>query len=110
MQHTDEAPLLTRREAAARLGISVDSLDRLVEKAEIPTLRFGRSVRIQQKDLVALIERRSGTRRRTRPTCSRCKRRIAGARIVVNGQWMCATCLYELECGASRAAAPPPAE
>lgn len=80
------------------LGISVDSLDRLVEDHELPVLRFGRAVRIHQKEVVALIQRRRAVPRRpSRPRCSRCRRQITGPRLVVNGLWVCARCIYELE-------------
>ena len=100
MQHPDEPSLVTRKEAASMLGISVDSLDRLVEDHELPVLRFGRAVRIQQKDVAALIQRRrAAPRRPSRPRCSRCRRRITGPRLVVGGLWVCSSCMYEMERG-----------
>ena len=103
MQHAEEAPLVTRREAASLLGISVDSLDRLVANQELVVLRFGRAVRIPRGDVLALIERRRRSLRRPRaPRCSRCQRRIVGLRLVVEERWMCARCVYELERAADK--------
>jgi excisionase family DNA binding protein len=50
--------LLQRRQAALRLGISVDSVDRLIRNGELGVVRIGRSVLVPQADVVDLIERR----------------------------------------------------
>jgi excisionase family DNA binding protein len=57
MEYSDRR-LMKRREAASRLGISVDSLDRLIRSGELGVVRIGRSVLVPQEDVVALVERR----------------------------------------------------
>ena len=44
--------LMTRQRAAAHLGISVQTLDRLVRRHRLPTVRLGRAVRLP----VALVQ------------------------------------------------------
>jgi excisionase family DNA binding protein len=103
----EERLLLSRADAAAALAISTDTLQRLIKKRELGVVRIGRSVLVPHDDVLALIERRRGMRRRrTTPTCSRCRRRIAGPRLVVAGAWVCSACVYELEHGGDRAALP----
>jgi len=99
----DPALLLSRREAADALAVSVDTLARLVAAGELSAVRIGRCVLVPREDVLALIERRRGIPRKpARPTCSRCHRRIVGPRLVVNGAWMCSECMYELEQAAGR--------
>lgn len=104
----EERLLLSRADAAAELGISTDTLRRLIASGELDVVRIGRSVLIPQEDVLALVERRRGLPRRPAPPkCFRCKRRIVGPRLVVESSWMCTACAYELERAAStRAAAP----
>jgi excisionase family DNA binding protein len=56
--------LVTRRDAAAELGVSVDTLARLVARGEIRTVRIGRAVRIRRDDVVGLIARGGSATRR----------------------------------------------
>jgi excisionase family DNA binding protein len=49
--------LLTRREAAAALGVSVDTIAHLIQSGELRGVRIGKSVRVPQHELNALIER-----------------------------------------------------
>jgi len=49
--------LFRKREAATRLGISERKLDELANRGEIPTIRFGRSVRFALADLLDFVER-----------------------------------------------------
>jgi excisionase family DNA binding protein len=51
--------LLTRREAADALSVSVDTLERLIKNAEIQAVRIGRAVRVPASEVTALVERRS---------------------------------------------------
>jgi len=52
-------PLLNRREAAAMLGVSTDTLDRLRAAGEIPTIAVAaRSVRFARQDLCEYLRRR----------------------------------------------------
>ena len=98
MTKSEDRFLLTRTEAAAALAISPDSLSRLIKKGELGVVRIGRSVLVPQEDVVSLVERRRRRPRRSRPPrCSRCGRRIVGPRLVVEGQWMCAGCVYDLD-------------
>lgn len=51
--------LLTRREAAERLGITEWKLGELVRRGELPEIRFGtRTTRIHPDDLDAFIQAR----------------------------------------------------
>lgn len=44
---------LTRKEAADSVGISVDTLDRMIQNGDIPAYRVGkRSIRIRTEDLL----------------------------------------------------------
>jgi excisionase family DNA binding protein len=96
METANDGPLLKRREAASRLGVSVDSVDRLIRNGELAVVRIGRSVLIPQEDVLELVTRYRRARPRT-PTCHRCRRRISGPRLVVGGLWTCAACVYEQE-------------
>lgn len=54
---TPERPrLVTVEKAAETLSLSVRSVYRLIERGELPTVSFGRSMRIDVLDLDALIE------------------------------------------------------
>lgn len=49
---TDESPLLFRVEEAARmLGVSRATLYKLIDAEDLPTVRFGKSVRVPRKAL-----------------------------------------------------------
>jgi len=48
-------PLLTLRQAAATLQVSIRSVRRLVDAGALPAIRLGRLVRIDSADLAALI-------------------------------------------------------
>ena len=51
--------LLTRAEAARRLGISLSTLDRLLATGELPVVRvFSRTPRVRESALIAFIEAR----------------------------------------------------
>ena len=43
--------LLTTHQAAERLNISVDSIRRAIRRDELPTIRIGRSIRIDPHDI-----------------------------------------------------------
>lgn len=49
--------LLTRAEAAERLGMSVKSVDRMLRRGDLPAIRFGTAVRIDPRDLEDLIRK-----------------------------------------------------
>ena len=49
--------LITKKEAAARLAISIRTLDRLVAQGLIEKVFVGRSVRIREKEIAAIVER-----------------------------------------------------
>jgi excisionase family DNA binding protein len=53
----DPKRLLTAREAAKILVISASKMYYMIQTREIPSVRFGRSVRIQEKDLDEFIAR-----------------------------------------------------
>ena len=40
--------LLTRKEAAEKLGVSLPTVDRLIAKGDLPAVRLGRSVKIHE--------------------------------------------------------------
>lgn len=50
-------PLLTYRAAAKVLGVTERTVWTLVDRGELPAVRFGRSVRIDPADLRIFIER-----------------------------------------------------
>lgn len=54
---TDGPTLLTRKEAAQRLSVSVRTVDRLIRARRLRVRRVGRAVRIATPDLNALIAR-----------------------------------------------------
>lgn len=78
----ERGPLLTRREAAAWLGVSEDLVDALVRRGELPAVRVGRrAIRIRASDLDAYVERQQRPSGRPRwPTLE--GRRGAGQRQV----------------------------
>lgn len=49
--------LLSRAEAAKRLGISLVTFDRIYKKQGIPYIQIGRSIKVPEKDLDAWIEK-----------------------------------------------------
>ncbi len=49
--------LLTYREAGKRLGVTERTVWSLVDRGELPAVRFGRSVRIDLADLRTFIDR-----------------------------------------------------
>lgn len=58
----DVVRLLTRKQAAARLGISVRTLDALEEAGDIQAIRIGRSVRYHPETLERFVRRRANGR------------------------------------------------
>lgn len=54
--------LLTYRQAAEVLGVSDRNVWTLVDRGDLPAVRFGRSVRIDPADLRAFIERAKRTK------------------------------------------------
>lgn len=53
--------LLTRREAAHMLGISIDSLARLLDGSELRAVRVGRSVLVPTSEVESFVTRRLAT-------------------------------------------------
>jgi excisionase family DNA binding protein len=96
MDHENEG-MLRRREAAALLGLSVDTVDRLIRDGQLGAVRVRHAVLIPRQDVAALVKRRAGMPRPpSARTCSRCKRRV-GPWLVIGGLWVCARCEYERE-------------
>jgi len=54
---TDRGALLDASDVAKVLALSVRSIRRLIASGELPSVRLGRSVRIRQIDVDALIGR-----------------------------------------------------
>lgn len=52
-----DSPYLTLPEAAAFLRLSRRFLERLIADETLPVVRFGRTVRIKQSDLIKLADR-----------------------------------------------------
>jgi excisionase family DNA binding protein len=50
--------LLTRREAAAALAISVDTLTKLLDGHELRAVRVGRSVLVPTSEIQSFVDRR----------------------------------------------------
>lgn len=61
MTQADERLLLKRQEAASLLGISVDTLARLIDNGELRVIRIGRSVLVPRGELDSLVERREAS-------------------------------------------------
>jgi excisionase family DNA binding protein len=57
---TDVVRLLTRKQAARLLGISVRKLDALEEAGDLQAIRIGRSVRYHPAALERFMRRRAG--------------------------------------------------
>jgi excisionase family DNA binding protein len=49
-------PLLTVKETAAMLRLSVRSVRRMIADQRLPVVRFGRAIRIRSSTVAALIE------------------------------------------------------
>jgi excisionase family DNA binding protein len=61
MRRTDHAGvtdrlLLTKPEAAERLGVSIRTVERLVAGGRLPQLHVGRAVRLRVSDLEAYVQ------------------------------------------------------
>lgn len=56
-------PLLTYREAATVLGVTPRTVWTLVQSGTLPSVRFGRSVRVDPADLRRFIDRAKGPTR-----------------------------------------------
>ena len=52
----EEITWLSTREAARRLGITTRTLYRLIDNGQIPAYKFGRVIRLQEKEVDAFIE------------------------------------------------------
>jgi len=52
--------LLSTREAAARLGISLSAMQTMIKHGEIRTLRKGRLVKVSEADLEDLVDQKRG--------------------------------------------------
>ena len=55
----DAPHLLTRREAAVSLKVSLSTLVRLIDRGELPALHIGARVLIRVADVDAFVERRA---------------------------------------------------
>lgn len=55
--------MITTTEAARRLGVSDQTIRRLITAGELPAYRFGRQFRVSEVDLQSYLERK-----RTRPS------------------------------------------
>jgi excisionase family DNA binding protein len=61
-----EKLLLTRREAAGALGVSIDTVANLLAVGELKAVRIGKSVLVRKADIDALIARGAAKTRATR--------------------------------------------
>ncbi len=52
--------MLTTKEAAERLGVSVRRINALIESGQLPSERFGRSHAIRESDLMLVEDRKPG--------------------------------------------------
>ncbi len=50
--------LFTRREVASQLKLSLRTIDSLISKGDLPTVKIGRSVRVRRESIFFLIEAR----------------------------------------------------
>jgi excisionase family DNA binding protein len=53
---TDPIEWLSTKEASERLGITLRSLYRFIDEGDLVAYKFGRVIRIQEKDVVRFIE------------------------------------------------------
>ena len=56
--------LLTTKEVAERLGVSVRRVHALIQAERLPAQKFGRDYLIQEKDLKLVAERKPGRPRK----------------------------------------------
>jgi excisionase family DNA binding protein len=63
VEHHSEPLLMTQREAAKLLGVSRNTVVRLVERGVLPTLRLapGMAPLVRRADVVALADSQGGT-------------------------------------------------
>lgn len=54
--------LLTRKETAQKLGVSLPTVDRLIARGELPVVRLGRSVKIHEGLLDEWVRENVGKR------------------------------------------------
>lgn len=52
--------LLTRKDVAEKMDLSLPSVDRLIARADFPKIRFGRSVKVPEELLDEWIQRNIG--------------------------------------------------
>ena len=52
--------LLTRKDVAEKMGLSLPSVDRLISRNDFPKIRFGRSVKVPEELLDEWIQRNIG--------------------------------------------------
>jgi excisionase family DNA binding protein len=81
---TSGTRLLSKKETAERLGMCIDSVDNLIERGELLSVKIGKSRRIFERSLEELIERRTDRRvlrpvRRGRPTKGEMRKRAEKA-------------------------------
>jgi excisionase family DNA binding protein len=50
------APFLTVQDVAQRLRLSIKTVRRMISAGELPSYRFGRSIRIAESDLINLAK------------------------------------------------------
>ncbi|HWC09974.1 MAG TPA: helix-turn-helix domain-containing protein [Acidimicrobiales bacterium] len=53
----DDIRWMSTGEAARRLGVTVRTLYRLIDEAELPAYKFGRVIRLQEGEIDAFIQR-----------------------------------------------------
>ncbi len=53
----DDIRWMSTGEAARRLGVTVRTLYRLIDEAELPAYKFGRVIRLQESEIDAFIQR-----------------------------------------------------
>lgn len=52
----DEIRWMSTGEAARRLGVTVRTLYRLIDRSDLPAYQFGRVIRLQESEIDAFIE------------------------------------------------------
>lgn len=53
--------LVTVTDAAGQLAVHPDTIRRLIAKGELPAVRIGRNVRIEEGELIAFVRRQQGS-------------------------------------------------
>lgn len=63
LSENDVPGLMTRRQAAAYMGVSITTVDRMIKFRELESVKIRGAVRVSRSACVAALNRTTGTRR-----------------------------------------------